>query len=791
MVLFALSSLMAYQEIQPSAGMIINTTTKIKPGEYALANADNDAKSGVITIRGNNLTVDFQGATFLGSDWDTEPDKRAGTAIVVEGNNITIKNVKAHGYKIGLIARNSQNVKIQGCDFSYNWKQRLGSTDEREDLGDWMSFHKNENDEWLRFGAGIYLRNCNKAEVSNTRIIGGQCGLMMMESNDGSIFNNSFSFLSAIGLGMYKSSGNKVMHNNIDWCVRGYSHTRWNRGQDSAGILIYEQSNKNVFAYNSVTHGGDGFFLWAGQYTMDTGKGGCNDNLLYGNDFSHAPTNGIEATFSRNKFVNNLLMECWHAIWGGYSFDSEVVGNIFGYNAQAIAWEHGQNNRVVNNMFYRDQEGIVLWQNKTQDPNWGYPKAKDTSSRDWIIRANEFNYTATNAFNLKDTKRVEILRNYVSSVGQFIKQEGDLTGLASSGNWLWLENKDRLGPHANNTVTYGADNKPQAAYLRPDGNNIESPWVETEKYLDRFVLTWAPYPKDPKPNRNMSSDKFMDEYYRATRLFAPAPLPNGKRPYLKEGQLRGRRYILVDEWGPYDFKSPKVWYRGEFNGKHRFEVLGPQGEWKVTQKKGIATLSAESGKVPATIDATFEPGKANELVLGLEFVGAEVVTPFGKKIKAGTKVPFEYRKFVAPIEWTVNFYNWKKEDVANPQQHMPLLSELNLGAPIKTLKTQRLDFGSSGAFFEGGPADYFATIAEGEVELPEGEYTLEATSDDGIRVFVDDRLVISDGWKYQVPTAYRVTLNLGGKHKIRVEHFEISGYSALKVGLKKNPEGDR
>ena len=35
---------------------------------------------------------------------------------------------------------------------------------------------------------------------------------------------------------------------------------------------------------------------------MDTGQGGCNDNLLYGNDFSHAPTNGIEATFSRNAF---------------------------------------------------------------------------------------------------------------------------------------------------------------------------------------------------------------------------------------------------------------------------------------------------------------------------------------------------------------------------------------------------------------------------------------------------------------------------------------------------------
>ena len=90
------------------------------------------------------------------------------------------------------------------------------------------------------------------------------------------------------------------MHNRIDWCVRGYSHGFYNRGQDSAGLLIYEQSSRNIVAFNSVTHGGDGLFLWAGQSTMDTGQGGVNDNLFYDNDFSHAPTNGIEATFSRN-----------------------------------------------------------------------------------------------------------------------------------------------------------------------------------------------------------------------------------------------------------------------------------------------------------------------------------------------------------------------------------------------------------------------------------------------------------------------------------------------------------
>jgi hypothetical protein len=99
---------------------------------------------------------------------------------------------------------------------------------------------------------------------------------------------------------MYRSSFNTIAYNKINFNVRGYSDGVYNRGQDSAGILVYEQSNSNLFYKNSVTHGGDGFFLWAGQTTMDSGKGGCNDNVLQGNDFSYAPTNGIEVTFSRN-----------------------------------------------------------------------------------------------------------------------------------------------------------------------------------------------------------------------------------------------------------------------------------------------------------------------------------------------------------------------------------------------------------------------------------------------------------------------------------------------------------
>ena len=124
-------------------------------------------------------------------------------------------------------------------------------------------------------------------------------------------------------------------------------------------MLLFEQSSRNIIAWNSVTHGGDGLFLWAGQSTMDSGVGGCNDNLIYGNDFSYAAANGIEVTFSRNTIVANGMVGSDYGIWGGYSYDTQILGNGFALNRTGIAIEHGQDNHVVGNDFRREHDRVV------------------------------------------------------------------------------------------------------------------------------------------------------------------------------------------------------------------------------------------------------------------------------------------------------------------------------------------------------------------------------------------------------------------------------------------------
>lgn len=785
-------------QVTLKAGLVLNKSVRIRPGVYRIGHRDETGRKGAITIRGNNLTLDFKGVTLEGTAQTVDPNRRQGTGIYVEGKNITIKNLRVRGYKLGLVARNAPGLKILESDFSYNWKQRLLSGLDREDGADWMSYHRNEKDEWLRYGAGIYLRKCDGFEVRGTTIRGGQCGLMLMECNRGKVWNNDFSFLSAVGLGMYLSSDNRVMHNKIDWCVRGYSHGVYNRGQDSTGILIYEQSNRNVFAYNSATHGGDGFFLWAGQTTMDTGKGGCNDNLLYANDLSHSPANAIEATFSRNQFVHNLLVDNWHGVWGGYSFDTPIIANVFGFNGESIAIEHGQNNRIEGNWFRDDTVGVYLWQNaNAPDPNWGYPKFRDTRNRGTVVKDNLFERITETAIHLGSGFDIEVEDNRVEAAATELRFDGTQSGTIVSGNRfsgvemplgvggvIWSRNRwaGRSAPRMRQLVARG-------------GGPIASQDGTTDEYRERYQnLGWKPF-ADPRAvavaGRRLTPD---EEMFAKAAPFYVAPMKGGQDPFLDPKASRGRRYILVDEWGPYDFQSPKIWPRGErvlsvdeagripesARTVQTFEVLGPRGSAKILQAKGLEIVGSESGtvSVPGTLEARLTGGGNVSLIL--EYRGGRTVDVRGIVTPAGKPVRFSYSKFFLPIAWEVKWFHWN--DDTDPRTKPDSFAALIAGNPVKVEKTNRLDFPGN---VPGVSPDRFATVADGTFEVDPGVYVIEVTTDDGARVWLDGKPLIEDAWIYQGPTLYTREVKLGGKHRLRVEHFEIDGYSALKVNIRR------
>ena len=560
--------LTAQQVVPFSPGMVITQSVRIKPGTYVVPASD----SGIITIRGSNITVDMRGVELVGNADRTHPDRFTGTAIRIDaGRDVTVQGATIRGYRIGILARGTRNLVLLDNDVSHNWKTRLMSGIEKESLVDWMSYHQNEKDEWLKHAAAIYLVDVRGGEIKGNRSVQGQNALLMTRTDSMRIWNNELSYNSGLGIGMYRSSHNTIMHNRIDWNVRGYSHGFYNRGQDSAGLLMYEQSSNNVVAYNSVTHSGDGLFLWAGQSTMDTGTGGANDNLFYANDFSHAPTNGIETTFSRNVFAKNRVEENWHGVWGGYSYESVYIGNTFRNNVEAIAIEHGQDNRIIGNRFDGDTTAIRLWWNKLEPSDWGYPKHRDTRSRDVTILGNDFNGNRV-AFRIDNTQNARITGNHFTDVDSLVRVSGDTTG--------WL-------------MTPG---QPSAAQL------IVPPRYQVAK------------------------------------------LKGGIDAMIPDGPGRGRRTIIVDEWGPYDWKSPKLWPVGRSDANpQQLRVLGPAGRWTVVAREGVSSVSAEKGRVGDTVVVTPSAGREGDWRIELEYEGRSVETPFGERIAAGKPVRFEWR----------------------------------------------------------------------------------------------------------------------------------------------------
>ena len=411
----------------PSVGMRITKSIGIAPGRYSLATADTNTiqkQGGVIVIEGKNIVLDLAGVVLDGAGIKSSyaPNQFNGIAIEIKpgSSNITIKNATIKGYKIGIKADSVEALTIDHCDLSYNYRDALKSNFEKENEDDWMSFHQNEKDEWMRYGAGIYLKKCKGATITNNTVTNGQCGLMLTSCNNALVTDNNFSFNSGIGIGLYKSSYNNINHNRLDFNVRGYSYKKYRRGQDSAAILVFEQCNHNIFAFNSATHSGDGFFLWAGQTTMDTGVGGCNDNFIYGNDFSYAPTNGVEVTFSSNLIMKNIITNCDHGVWGGYSYETDITDNIFSGNRIAIAIEHGQNINIALNSFKGDKTGIKLWSRETQPSDWKFAQLNNTDSKNYYIATNIFENNNT-VYDIMGTDSIYLSGNTKTNTGQRYK----------------------------------------------------------------------------------------------------------------------------------------------------------------------------------------------------------------------------------------------------------------------------------------------------------------------------------------------------------------------------------
>lgn len=85
----------------------------------------------------------------------------------------------------------------------------------------------------------------------------------------------------------------------------------------------------------------------------------------------------------------------------------------------------------------------------------------------------------------------------------------------------------------------------------------------------------------------------------------------------------------------------------------------------------------------------------------------------------------------------------------------------------------------------GIPEDRFSVRWERHTHFQPGWYRFTAVADDGVRVFVDDTLII-DGWKIQPATEYTADVYLtGGVHKLNVDYFEEGDAAQIRVSYER------
>ena len=677
-------------------GMVITESVRIRPGVYRLP-APASLDSALVVVRGSGVVVDMRGVRLEGTAAEADPDQAAGVAVRIDGGDgVELRGATIRGYRIAVLARGTRRLALRDNDLSHNWKPRLFSQVGHESLVDWLSFHQNEKREWMRFGAAIYLEDVQDGVIAGNTVEQGMNALLMTRSDGNVIERNTFAFNSGLGIGMYRSSANRIIGNRIDYNVRGYSHGWYRRGQDSAGLLMYEQSSRNVVAWNSVTHGGDGLFLWAGQSTMDSGEGGANDNLYFGNDFSFAPTNGIEATFSRNRFIANVVEGNDHGVWGGYSFESAIVGNCFARNRIGIAIEHGQDNTIARNAFRGDTTALYLWANAIEPGDWVYPKKRDTRSRDYRIVDNRFAAHQT-VWRVTQTAPLDSARNTV--------------GTADSG----CDPRDRLG----------------AAY-------------------DSIAATIT-----------------------AERASTPRAIPAAPWP------RRDRSAIVVDEWGPFDWRSPKLWPADTMQDAVPLRTLGPAGRWRIVAMEGVRGVSARAGRIGDTLVVRPQADREHDWMVTLEYVGAATRSPRGVRSAAGVPVRFWFERRAPRTDWRVRYFAWT-DTLQDPPRRGGTLDAILAGTPLLERRDARLDHQWFRPRF-GLPQERWALEARATIDVPAGAHLLRVISDDAARVIVDGATVA----ERREPGGSEVMYAglTPGKHDVVVQYYQLTGWTELRVDV--------
>lgn len=105
------------------------------------------------------------------------------------------------------------------------------------------------------------------------------------------------------------------------------------------------------------------------------------------------------------------------------------------------------------------------------------------------------------------------------------------------------------------------------------------------------------------------------------------------------------------------------------------------------------------------------------------------------------------------------------------------------GAPVayQDMQTVDLNWGYASPA-TAVPVDYFSATFERTYTFPQGYYIFTVLADDGVRVYVDNEVVINE-WHTATGLTYTATRPLSGVHRIRIEYLELVGVAGIRFTM--------
>lgn len=272
-----------------------------------------------IVVKADHVTLDGGGLTLSGpgKPGDLKTFEEAGIGVLVEGcTNVTIKNLKAKGFAIGLKMKDCVAPVVEGCDFSFNYH--------------------NPDHGWGELPArgGMILEGVKLGVFRNNKANRVWDALSLTNCDDNLLLDNDFSHTSNTCAKLWTSSRNKFLNNDLSYGIRidrdkGEVHAR-----DSTSVLIESGSNDNTFYRNKITHGGDGVFIRPLNGWISKG------NVFIENDTSYANNNCVESWSPGNTFIRNVANRGSYGFWLGGSDQTTLIGNEASYNGLATGYHN-------------------------------------------------------------------------------------------------------------------------------------------------------------------------------------------------------------------------------------------------------------------------------------------------------------------------------------------------------------------------------------------------------------------------------------------------------------------